>query len=355
MNDLPTTKELCREIRKELDREYFRADPDQIWIIIAHTLLVLICLYTTRQVESLWLCAALGVVMGHSIFCLANMCHNLSHQTIIRNRTACYLAEAFFWGVALHSATVWTKTHNGTHHRYTNTKGDTFRRFTPDERRLDRTIMHTLFFPNRYFKWNPLAFFSYIILYKTFELTALLGLPYNASWMGPLSCKYNWRERLRVFVEVAWVYGLQCLFFLYLGGTKYVVTIVLAYMVANFIVTLYVHSQHGTMPLTRHNSNPLENTVNVKVSAFSNWLHSNVALHIEHHLFPTLNYKYAPVVSKLLKERYGAYYRERPMLSVWSDLFNAPLYRPVSNGDDTSQSTSNPVGKVAEQGDESVS
>src|SRR5262249_26840598 len=94
---------------------------------------------------------------------------------------------------------------------------------------------------------------------------------------------------------------------------------------------------HGLMPLySEDDNNPLKNSANVKTSPFVTWLHNNVAYHIEHHLFPALNYKFAPKVSAMLTARCGEHYRAEPVFQAWVKLFQSDLYKtPVGAADGT--------------------
>jgi hypothetical protein len=172
----------------------FGAHPEQLWTIAAHLLVAIGCLYVVYLTDRVWLCALMGVVIGTSSYGLATMSHYLSHGAIVRNRGLRYALEFLLWGWLGHSATVWAKTHTQTHHAGANGTRDPDRRFTPSERRWNRTLFHALFYPHRHFKWNPLTLLAYGVLSKVYIVTAVLGVSENASPMGPVACQERTRS-----------------------------------------------------------------------------------------------------------------------------------------------------------------
>jgi fatty acid desaturase len=324
---LPTAAALRRELRDALPEQAFGQHPEHLRTIAGYFVVSAACLAVACVTTRVWLCAGLGVAIGVCSYSLASLAHYLSHGAFVRNRRLKYVLEYFLWGWLGHSATVWTRTHNQMHHAHANGTKDTDRRFAVEERRWDRTVFHWLFQPHRHFKWNPLTLLTYGILSKTYIITAVLGIRPHGSPMGPVVCQYTGRERLRILLELGWAYGLQVVVYHLLGFDKYLATIVVAYLVTNAISSLYLHTQHGLSPLLDPQSeHPLRSSANVDVGAVWNWLHSNVAYHVEHHLFPSLNPSYAPQVSALLREKYGAHYQTRSLWSAWKQLFEQDLY-----------------------------
>jgi fatty acid desaturase len=57
------------------------------------------------------------------------------------------------------------------------------------------------------------------------------------------------------------------------------------------------------------------------VPAFVNLLHSNASYHTEHHLFPTMNPKYYPLVSGLFRTHFAERYHAIPIAQAWAGLW----------------------------------
>lgn len=94
----------------------------------------------------------------------------------------------------------------------------------------------------------------------------------------------------------------------------------LAYLTASGVVMAYIWTNHMLNPLCEHND-PLVATTSVSVPKVINWLHSNFSFHTEHHVFPSLNSDYYPLVSALLKERYSDRYNQLPIAEAWRKLW----------------------------------
>jgi fatty acid desaturase len=62
------------------------------------------------------------------------------------------------------------------------------------------------------------------------------------------------------------------------------------------------------------------------VNKLMNWLHNNVSYHVEHHLFPSLNYHYAPQLSELLRSHYSDHYQVHSLFDAWRALFAQEIY-----------------------------
>ena len=57
-----------------------------------------------------------------------------------------------------------------------------------------------------------------------------------------------------------------------------------------------------------------------------NSLHFNFSYHTEHHLFPGMDSEYYPLLSDLIRQRYGDRYHNLPLAEAWSYLLEMDLY-----------------------------
>ena len=51
------------------------------------------------------------------------------------------------------------------------------------------------------------------------------------------------------------------------------------------------------------------------------WLHDNFSYHTEHHVFPSMNPKFYPEVSRLLQEHFPERYNRIPLREAWRRLW----------------------------------
>jgi fatty acid desaturase len=55
----------------------------------------------------------------------------------------------------------------------------------------------------------------------------------------------------------------------------------------------------------------------VIVSPLLDWMHLNFSFHTEHHLFPAMDGRFLPLVSRLLQEHFPARYHRVPIACAW--------------------------------------
>jgi fatty acid desaturase len=76
----------------------------------------------------------------------------------------------------------------------------------------------------------------------------------------------------------------------------------ICYLFTSAIFNTYIFTNHFLNPVTEH-SDPLLGTTTVEVPTLINKLHFNFAYHTEHHLFPSMNSKFCPELSKIFTEK----------------------------------------------------
>ena len=327
MSELKPVGEIRRELRGRLPAEAFQAEPRQLITLFAHLAIIVGCVYALNWLQGPLWAIFLGVIMGSSIFCIGNLCHYLGHGSIVQNRRLRYAAEYFFFAITLTPATVFKVVHNQYHHAYTNGRNDTFRCFAEDERTFLRTVIRLLFFPNKHLPWNPLVLVSYNLVVFSQIGFAMFGRSGRISSVIPLVPTYTRKQRLAIWLEVLGSVAFILALSLLVGqDTGFVLALLVAYSIATAISCFYIYIQHDTIELSEEN-HPLKNSMNLQSGQFLNWLHSNVSYHIEHHLFPGMNFKYAETLSQLLKEKYPEHYRVASGRKVWADLFRNDIYK----------------------------
>ena len=105
----------------------------------------------------------------------------------------------------------------------------------------------------------------------------------------------------------------------------------------------YIHTNHFACQMTEIND-PLINSISIKIPKFFDILHLNFSYHTEHHIFPSLNSDYYPMVRELLKihfpERMGYLMTAQ---EAWHLLMTTPrLYKDETTFTDWPGSTRPP-------------
>lgn len=325
---IPSLSSLRKELFRELPKEAFLPTKQALVAPAIHTVFVFSCFVAIANTNNNLLFVLLSLMAGHSVFCIGNHAHYISHNIALRNKHINYIAEAFFWAMSITPATVWAKIHNQYHHRNTNRENDTFRYFTVDEKRTSRTFAHFLFYPNKHFKYNPLTLISYFYILFSHVLGALFPRAKDASSIVPTLPSYTVNERIKSWCEVALIATIQIVVFYILDQNieHYLLAFIIVYSTAVAITSLYLFTQHSLLPMEGDN-HPLKSSMSIKPNSIIDWLHANVSYHVEHHLFESMNYKYYPMMSEILKSRYGKHYQMGSMTEIWKNLQKIDIYK----------------------------
>ncbi len=320
-----------KAIRDQIPPAAFVAAPYKLWFIAAHVAVTIGCYLGLRYSEQLWFQVLLSAVIGHELACLAFLAHELSHNAIIRNRWIKYPLEVVLWGIAFLPATLWIKLHNHNHHVNGNTASDPDRRFLSSE--LEPRAPWARRFYVRYFyphhttrPWNPFVWLHF----GTYINRNLLAVFYPGDKKPSFVVAkptYTRAERYRIFAEMVIILAMQGLLMRLVDyrWDAYLWGMILSLFFASTFVMMYVWTNHALNPVY-DDHDPLACSTSVIVPKVFDFLHSRFSWHIEHHVFPSMNSDYYPLVGKLLAEKFPDRYRRVPIVKVWRELFRLERY-----------------------------
>ncbi len=304
-------------IRPHLPAEAFRRSPSKIVPAFVHVGIVLACWVTCRYTPW-WSWPLLGIVAGHSMACLAFLAHELSHNSILKRGR---LKQVL--GIP---PTMWHEVHNITHHGNTNTPNDPDRRWMTDEVGKRSTIISKLFHPQRgvFSPLVPVQFVGYIMRNI---IAALSGGHWGTL---PAAPNYDGKQRLAIAVELGVIVLIQLAAFAIVGfdWVRYLFVGPLPWVVASAVVMAYVFTNHFLHPI-HDESDPVGSSTSVIVPGWVDRLHFNFSYHTEHHLFPGMDSKFYPLVSRKLREQFPDRYNQLPFLEAWRQLLAAKMFEPA--------------------------
>ncbi len=101
-----------------------------------------------------------------------------------------------------------------------------------------------------------------------------------------------------------------------IGAESSFYVIILPMLLANLTQVSYILTQHFLRPLNSGENDPLVNSFSVITHPVVDFIHLNFSYHLEHHLFPSMNSKFAPLVSQILQEHCREQYIRLPYLTV---------------------------------------
>lgn len=95
--------------------------------------------------------------------------------------------------------------------------------------------------------------------------------------------------------------------------------------VCSAILSAYISTNHGLNAIV-DDTDPVLSSMSVRVPRFLDFLHSNFSYHTEHHVFPSMNSSYYPMVSKLLREHFPERYNRMDFREVYTEVWRASPY-----------------------------
>ncbi|HWI20833.1 MAG TPA: fatty acid desaturase [Vicinamibacterales bacterium] len=330
----PVAASRIRRVREALPADAFKPNPRRLWMVAAHTAVVLACYWWIRAWPATALFAA--VIIGHSLACLGFIAHEVSHNAVVRNRAVRYAVLLWTFGLNFVAPTMWNRLHNDAHHGNAGTPGDPDRPFLAHEKNRATVWYSTLFYPSES-SWKTMLVFCHFISYLLRNMAAVFYPANRKPAVVSSKPSYQDRERWWTAAEIIWMLGLQYVVWLAAGSTwwGFLWASLVPLCITSSIAMTYVFTQHFLNPI-EHETDPIAGTTSLVVPRWVDWLHCNFSFHTEHHVFPTMNSSYYPLVSRALQEEAGSEYRRIGARAAWRQLWKTGMFRKVSESPLTS-------------------
>jgi len=313
MTELRTMGWYAQQIAPHLPAEAFKPVRGRLWGGLAYLSLVVgsivaIGMYDLHPLQNL----GLSVLIGQGFAGLGFLGHEILHGTVVKNaRLRDFLGAIAFAQFSL-GPKLWRKWHNMEHHAHT------------QEQHTDPDAMGTLeqFYQRPFLRWlyrlhpsvrSLISFAAFLLFFSVFCLKML-------SQFYP---EFRREERPVVLAQVIWPFAMWLSLLVVLGPVKWLFAYVIPLMLANFLVISYISTNHQLNPLTDLND-PLANSLSVNVPRWMDVLHFNFSHHVEHHVFPGMNPKYAPLVKAQLRRLFPEQYQEMGFGQALAALWRTP-------------------------------
>ena len=318
--------EYVRALRSRLPIGAFATAPRKLWVIAGHLGFLGACYVGIRYNSNIAIRALLSVCIGHSLTCIAFLAHELSHKAIVRKRSIRYPIEVLLWGLNLMPATMWQQLHNHSHHVHGNTIHDPDRYFVKSELQPPGWVLRRwyarLFFPHHStHAWNPFVWFHFV----TYIARHLLAVCYPSGKRPSLVTHkpdYSRTKRLQILIEVVSIVLLQYAIYAVVGfdWRAFIWASPIALLFTSAFVMAYIWTNHYLHGLYEVHD-PVASSTSVIVHPLFDRLHSHFSYHTEHHVFPSMNSDFYPLVSELLREEFPDKYHRIPISTAWQQLF----------------------------------
>jgi fatty acid desaturase len=294
-----------RELKPALPATTFEPEHSRLWWLPLHLGVISLGIVSLAAGWVPWLAAGgVSLLIGSSFAGLTFLAHETLHGAVVRNRRVRYIVGAIGFFPFMISARLWMAWHNRVHHGYTNHAGldpdayPTIEEYEKDP--LLRVVTDHLGPGGR----RPNGALSLLIGFSIQSSHMLL----RAKALGLLSAR---QQRIALLesglAAVAW-FSL----FIVIGWPAFLFAFVLPLLVANAVVMGFILTNHSLSPLSEVND-PLFNSLSVTAPRWVDWATLRFGFHVEHHLFPWMSSRHAPLVRSLILSRWPERYQSLPI------------------------------------------
>jgi fatty acid desaturase len=245
-----------------------------------------------------------SLVLGCSFAGLAFLAHETLHGAVVRNRALRYLVGFVSFLPFTLSPRLWIAWHNLAHHGNANDPDTDPDAYPTLEQHQGSWLVRvsTDFLGIGRGRLRGITSLSIgFTAHSTHQL-------FTAGRRGYLSRQKLVLARLETLVGLgAWAVVLA-----WVGPLAFVFAYVLPLLVGNAIVMGYIFTNHALSPHTRVND-PLANSLSVTVPRWVDFVTMRFGFHVEHHLFPWMSSRHAPLVRRLILARWPERYQSMPL------------------------------------------
>jgi fatty acid desaturase len=280
-------------IRVELPPDVFEPQPSRALIAVALIAAIIATDIAILVAPIAILAVLLSILSGALSASLFFLGHECLHGSILKRRWSQDLLAFAAFIIFLLSPTLWRSWHNHAHHVHTNSPGD-----DPDNfgylanYRESRLLRHLV-------ALTPGMGRRPTLLYFTVWFTVQVQV---VQWYRSYFCRgFAALNRRRAGAETIAMAAFWLVLGWAVGAYGAVLLILLPMMIANAINMSYTATNHLLLPLTGR-SNPLADTMSVTTHPLLDRIHFNFSYHVEHHFFPAMSPKFAPLVRAKLHQ-----------------------------------------------------
>ncbi len=324
----------AKKLRPLLPSDAFEPDPSKLTILLINLGILLLGWGIADDLDRwpvylLWLYLPLAVIMGNSIIVLLFSSHDLMHGSVQKKSRLTYPIAFFGLSMLLMSPTQWKTLHNLVHHNTTNSLAD------PDRNYLQQQ-------PDTWGKWIQNQFVPSVEVNPLWFIVGMAGawavhnfrnvssvLLFNDKSVDYVTAAFTVspKDRWTIALECLGILGihLSILFYLDFNPIKVALAYILPIAIGHAGAMFYIYTNHMGCRMTSIND-PLINSVSLRVPKIFDILHLNFSYHTEHHIFPSINSNYYPMVQELLQIHYPGRMNLIDAGQAWRLLMETPRH-----------------------------
>lgn len=339
MNQSPSSlfirqAEYAQKLRPFLPAAAFYPDRQKIAILIINFAILLLGFGMASYLDRyswyfLWLYLPCTLIMANSVIVLLFSSHDLMHSRMIPQRHVLWFVSLLGLAALWMPPTLWKSVHNRVHHNHTNSHHDPDRNYLFQQPATWGKWIQDLFVPSVTVHpvWFTLGMTMAWGVHMFRNLTSVVIFNTGTVDYVPAAFQVKASDRWKIAGETLILIGLHfsVLSYLEFHPVKLLLGYFLPIGIGHAGVMFYIYTNHMISPMTDVND-PLVNSLSLKVPQFFDTLHLNFSYHTEHHIFPSLNSDYYPIVQELLKTHYPERLNLLPAQMAWHLLLSTPRH-----------------------------
>lgn len=304
----------ARALRDALPARAFHPQPTRLVWLLVHLAVVAGGVWLVASGILGWAAVVLAPPMGIAFAGMAFVAHEALHGAVVRNAWLRRIVGGIAFAPFLISPRHWNAWHNRWHHGHTMQAGndpDSYPLLDAYHQSWRTRVADRISFGGQ----RIAGLFTLLLGLMGQSTSVLLSL-------GPRAGYLPRGQYVLALLETAAALAVWVVLGVTLGGTTLLFAWVLPALVGNAIVMSFIVTNHGLSPLTETND-PLLNSLSVTTPRWFERYSLNFGLHVEHHLFPAMSSRHAPLVRDLLRGRWPERYRSMPLLRALGKLFRS--------------------------------
>jgi Fatty acid desaturase len=302
----------AKKLRPLLPSDAFEPDPSKLGILLINLGILLLGWGIADNLDRwpvylLWLYLPLAAIMGNSIIVLLFSSHDLMHGSVQKKSRLTYPIAFLGLSMLLMPPTQWKSLHNLVHHNNTNSLADPDRNYLYQQPDTWGKWIQNLFVPS--VEVNPLWLIVGMAgswaVHNFRNLSSVLLFNDKSVDYVPAAFTVSPKDRLKIALECLGILGIHLgvLFYLEFNPIKVALAYILPIAIGHAGAMFYIYTNHMGCRMTSIND-PLINSASLRVPKIFDLLHFNFSHHTEHHIFPSINSNYYPMVQELLQIHY---------------------------------------------------
>ncbi|MBD1829322.1 fatty acid desaturase [Microcoleus vaginatus GB1-A2] len=324
----------AKKLRPLLPSDAFEPDPSKLAILLINLGILLlgwgIADYLDRwPVYLLWLYLPLAAIMGNSIIVLLFSSHDLMHGSIQKKSRLTYPIAFLGLSMLLMPPTQWKSLHNLVHHNNTNSLADPDRNYLYQQPDTWGKWIQNLFVPSVEVNplWLMVGMAGSWTVHNFRNVSSVLLFNDKSVDYVPAAFTVSPKDRLTIALECVGILGihLSVLFYLEFNPIKVALAYILPIAIGHAGAMFYIYTNHMGCQMTGIND-PLINSASLRVPKIFDLLHFNFSHHTEHHIFPSINSDYYPMVQELLEIHYPDRMNLIDVGQAWRLLMQTPRH-----------------------------